>query len=76
MNFDLPEMKIFCHGPIAQHNHPCCICRKKHSILDLSIDIMMPCHDCQSKWELKKIKLSWLQHIKKLYKKFSNLNFE
>lgn len=34
-------------GPWAMHNHACSVCREKHSVLDLSIGVMLPCWSCQ-----------------------------
>jgi hypothetical protein len=47
---NLPEMKVFTDGgPWAEHNHPCAVCRERHSILDLSIGVMMPCRECHAR---------------------------
>lgn len=45
--FELPEMKLLDLGIAYDHNHPCCVCREKHSVLDLSIGVMAPCRECE-----------------------------
>lgn len=43
----LPKMELEILGPAAIHNHPCCVCREKLSVLDLSRGVMEPCWSCQ-----------------------------
>lgn len=46
-SFPLPEMRVEVIGPMALHNHPCPVCRKQYSVLDLSCGVMTPCWECQ-----------------------------
>lgn len=53
--FELPKTEVMIYGPLAEHNHPCCICREKHSVLDLSRGVMEPCWSCQKEgWRVEK----------------------
>ncbi len=45
--YPLPKMELLDLGIAYEHNHPCCICREKHSVLDLSRGVMEPCWNCQ-----------------------------
>jgi len=44
---ELAEMKILNLGILAEHNHPCGVCRENHSVLNLSCGVMEPCWECQ-----------------------------
>lgn len=55
---ELAKIKVEVHGPMATHNMPCAVCRRRHAVLDLSTGVMQPCWCCQRwGWRVKK---SWL----------------
>lgn len=41
------EFKYVMHGPVAQHNYLCAVCRDEPAALDLSVGILQPCWSCQ-----------------------------
>lgn len=62
--FGLPKMELMLYGPAASHNHPCCVCRKNHSVLDLSRGVMEPCWDCQKQgYQIVKQKPRWMSRF-------------
>lgn len=40
------------HGPAAEHDMPCAVCRQAPAVLDLSIGVFRPCWKCQESWNM------------------------
>lgn len=52
---ELAKIEVVVHGPIAEHNMPCAVCREEHAVLDLSCGAMRPCWECENEgWRLIK----------------------
>lgn len=47
-------------GLVAQHDHACCVCHEKHSVLSLNTGVFQPCWTCQQ---------SGMRVVKKLTRK-------
>lgn len=52
-------------GPWATHDHACCVCHIKPSVLDLGTYCFQPCWDCQEQGfvTVLKSKLPWFVRL-------------
>lgn len=52
-------------GPWAEHDMSCPVCGIRHSVLDLSYGVFLPCWVCQREgWQLRRSSKLW-QRIKR-----------
>lgn len=52
---DLFKPTIVFHGPVADHNMPCAVCRQGPAVYDFGTDVFEPCWHCQRReWRTMK----------------------